>query len=430
MQSNKPDSKIQTLLSRRNLLQGGLLLGSTCYVGAGLNTLNPLGRLLPINDLAMAQTATPPAIASPVLVHFVLIDKVQASLFQKIDGTPAPGSESGDGVAQAESDFRGMGLTRLFGEPLKALPENIAVSINNTWESGSNGHSLTNSNINQAFGSVNHAFETLSQGTGMFGPIGFSIRSDANDSQDAFLASGGRPLKTFDNVNQLANTIEQSLSPLQKIQNNKNLVQALDGIVTSDKSIRDALGGLLEKAGNVTTELESSNMNQNPIETQVSAVISMYKAGLGRNFMIAVPWDDTNSGGNLTSTGGAFNLDPFSATPKIAAALVTLHQNIPNLICVSTSDGGRSQDNGDRSAGFSFMTGPNTVVKNGVIGGKFTSTNQLGQRLADAELSSGVSQPTRPQNWYATALQAASKLPGQQALSIAASVPFVAEAIA
>jgi hypothetical protein len=412
----------QFLKSRRDFIKNGLAFtGGLTLSASGLAIVPELLRSQGVAGLdTLLSYAQAQAASTPVLVQFVLIDKVQASLFQTIEGTPAPGADSQDGIAQRESTFRNLGLNELFGNSIAELPDSVALSINNTWESGSNGHSLANSQINAALGSINNAFETLSGTTGILGPVGFSIRSSANDSQDAFLGAGGRPLKTFESVESLSQTIENSVSPLRAMEANKSLVAQLDSLITSDTSIRESLNELMGKVENVAPELTAAAAAGDSVEAQVQSVISLAKAGLSRNFMIAVPWDDTNSGGDLTSGGGAFNLDPFAATPQIGQAIVRLHAAIPNLVCVSTSDGGRGPDNGDTSAGFAFMTGPADKLNNSVIGGRFTNTDQLGQTFADAALSNGTRQPSNPANWYASALKI---------LGHSIDVPHVTEAI-
>jgi hypothetical protein len=159
-----------------------------------------------------------------------------------------------------------------------------------------------------------------------------------------------------------------------------------------------------------------NNMNMPPqmadgVMQQVNSVIALYNAGVARNFMIAIPWNDTNAGNALTNAGGEFNADPFSMTPKFAQALVTLHKAIPNLVVVTTSDGGRSQDNGDQNPGLAFLTGPSSLVSNGLIGTPYTSTANLNRSSGQVTFSDGARGVASPADWYRTALVALGHKP-------------------
>lgn len=335
-------------LNRRDLIKVGTLWGATWAAGQMADDAQPV-------------FAQEPAPALPTLVHFVLIDKVQAALFQHVtDGTIPPGLDAMDGLARTAVNFRGMNLTKLFGDPLAALPESVGLVINNAWESGSGGHSLANSVVSAELGGINAAFEKLAGNTGVLGPVGFSLGSDANNSSDAFLGAGGRRMNAFTSVGHLATTLRNSIAPLLKT-DNLALLKDLDSLVSTSTGFRDNLAQLAQKVGQALPDLESAQTVTDPVMQQVKAIIALRKAGVARNFMLAVPWDDTNGGGNLTTRGGSRNLDPFSATPLIAQALVELHANISDLYCVSTSDGGRSQNNGDVGPGFGFLTGPTQV---------------------------------------------------------------------
>ncbi len=386
-------------------------LASAAAVAAG--SALPFGRLFRgLGGMAFGQAA---AGAGPTLVQFVLIDKVQACLFQKIDGTPPTGADSQGGIAQKESTFRSMGLTSLFGDGLAELPATVNLALNNTWESGTTGHSLASARLSGSFGSVNYAFEKISGGSGILGPVGFNIRSDVNASGDAFRDGNDAPLQSYTGVDKLLETVQGSIASLSALKSNAALIQKMDGLVTNDQAIRKALAPLIDKVDQVVPRLTDAAGTTDQLDAQVKAVIALSQAGLARNFMIAIPWDDTNNGGDLAKADG-----PFTSIPKIAKALVDLHKAIPELFCVSTSDGGRAADNGDASSGFAFMTGPAKTVKNVVVGGRFTSVDQLGRTFGDAALSNGSKAPSTPANWYATVLKA---------MGLGDTDPFVSETL-
>lgn len=402
------------LISRRALLgAGATLVGSQVALGL-FKTLEPLvGNGIQLDilrkallDADLAGTAyAATAATDATLVHFVLIDKVQAALFQTVPGTPPAGLDSMDGIALQSVDFRGMPLTKLFADPLMKLPDDVGFCLNNAWESGTGGHSLQNSNLGDK-GGVNHVFEQLTGGSGLLGAVGFSLRSDANDSADAFVAGSGRRMQAFPSVAQLSSTLANSLAPLSGSSADFALLQKFDALATKDMAFRTVLAELAEKVRGAVPDLTRAQGVEDPVMQQVQAVIALRNAGVCRNFMIAVPWDDTNGGGNLTTPGGSRNLSPFAATPKIAEALVALHAAIPGLVCVATSDGGRSVNNGDQSAGFAFLTGPATAVRSGIVGGHLTDTAQLGTTFTEVAHSNGEKKNSRPANWYATALKA------------------------
>ena len=365
--------------------------------------------------------------AKRTLVHIVLIDKTQTALFQHINDAAANaplGSTAQAGIAQELFNFREMPLTKLFGDALKELPVDVSFAMCNSWASGSGGHSLQNSYVNDSLGGLNAAYEKLSGGTGLLGAVGFNLRADANESKDLFLGPSRRALTTYNSVTDLATTLESSLQPLRDAKT-LEMVRFMDKLVTPKFEMRERLVALaseigasipkLKEAGAVTESVPNPQNMANMmtrgdlVMQQVRAVIELRKAGVAYNFMIAVPWDDTNGGGDLTTVGGQGRLDPFSTTPKIAQALVELHKNIPDLVCVTSSDGGRGQNNGDQSPGIAFLTGPDTIVKNGVVGGSanlYTAFSELGQPKGEVGMSDGSKAVANPADWYRTALSA------------------------
>ncbi len=417
-------------ISRRNFISysATAALGSQVGLGflASLRDLAPqspqmrmLGNAIARVDsagVAHAMQATSPA----TLVHIVIIDKVQSALFQSIPGEIPLGADAQEGVAQVTSEFRGLGLTKLFGDSLVGLPDDVALCLNNGWESGTGGHSLQNSYVSTRLGGINNAFEELSGGTGLFGPLGLSLRSDANDSADCFVSGGMRRMKTFTSTSQLATTLQNSVAPIIGSKENREMLDRFDRVVTKNAGFRDTLAALAEQVSTALPALNSASTNTDPIDQQVQAVIALHKAGVARNFMITVPWDDTNGGGNLTTPGGSKRLDPFAGTAMIGKAMKDLHAAIPNLVCVWTSDGGRGLNNSDRSAGFAMMSGPANLIRNGYVGGQYTSTEQLGNNFTDVTLSSGAKMVSRPMHWYSTALKA---------LGFDAGVEYVSEAL-
>ena len=236
------------------------------------------------------------------------------------------------------------------------------------------------------------------------GAVGFALRSAANDSADAFTGGGMRKINTFDSFQQLTTTLKNSVAPLLN-NSNLSLLKKFDSMVSKDVSFRDTLAELAHKVGDAVPSLTAAQAMTDPVKQQVEAIIALQKSGVARNFMLTVPWADTNGGGNLTTKGGSRNLDPFSATPLIAQAMVALHKAIPNLVIVTTSDGGRSANNGDQSAGFAIISRPDTVFANGILGGSFASTDQLGRNFTSVALSNNTTGVARPAQWYATALK-------------------------
>jgi hypothetical protein len=363
-------------------------------------------------------------VAKRTLVHIVLIDKTQTALFQQMSGTPPQGATAMTGIAQELMDFRGMPLTKLFAKDLQALPADVSVSMCNSWQSMSGGHSLQNSYVSDDLGGMNAAYEKLSKGTGLLGAVGFNLRASANESKDCFVGPARRALTTYSSVTDMATTLESSLLPLRD-QKTLEMVRFMDKLVTSKFEMRDRLVALAGQIGDSIPKLkEAATLTEtipNPqnmaammtrpdlVMQQVRAVIELSKAGVAFNFMIAVPWNDTNGGGDLTTAGGQGRLDPFSCVPKIAQAMVELHKNIPNLVCVTTSDGGRPQGNGDQSTGMAFLTGPDTVVKNGIVGGAsnvYTNTSELNNPKGTVGMSDGSKGVSSPADWYRTALSA------------------------
>jgi len=414
----KKGKKMEFFHSRRQTLVSGLKLLT------GYSLLNACGFLFeswfPNCRTFHGGQALGAPMEGPTLVHFVLIDKIQPALFEAIPGTIPQGSDGQGGAAQKKSDFRNMGLSKLFGDTLLGLPDSVSLSVLHAWESGNGGHSLQNSTISRDLGGVNAAFEKLSASKSLLGPVGFGFASDANNAADAFLGAGGNAMKTFSDVKSLSDTLTNSAAPIIAGKNSDSLVRSFDALASKDVKFRDTLVQLANNVLGAASDLQTAAAVADPISQQVASVIALSKAGVCRNFMIAIPYDDTNGGGSLTTAGGRFNLDPFSVTPLIGKALVDLHKAIPNLVCVSTSDGGRDVGNGDRSPGIAFMTGPATALKNGIVGAPYTSTDQLGQNFTTTKLSSGQDQVARPAQWYGTALRS---------MGLDAGVDYIPEAL-
>jgi hypothetical protein len=428
-------------LNRRNAFKLSSTFGAAGLLGGMLNNFvknaNVSDNLLLkqfLQGIAKGSTSQMASAAEQksqyTMVQIVLIDKCQAALFQHMEitdgATDVPGLKSAENAPQSSAtiraDFRGMGLTKLFADSLVELPTNISLCMNNSWQSGSGGHSLMNSYVSPLLGGLNSVFEKKVGGTGVLGPIGFGLASDANNSRDVFTSDSGRIMTTANSVSNLALTVEESVAPLV---NNKSLetVKMLDSLVQKNSTLREQLVTLGEKVGQAIPDLKTAASLQMPamggngmqtkndvVLQQVKAIIALHKAGVARNFMIAVPYDDTNGGGSLITPGGSAGLSPFEATAKIGQALVELHKAIPNLICVTTSDGGRSRNNGDQSAGFAILTGPENRVKNGFVENKtFSNTAQLtgNMGIEEVSFSDGSKGRSMPANWYATALKAA-----------------------
>jgi hypothetical protein len=395
--------------------------------GAMYQNLLAGAKLGSLNEVAYAAGNAP----KRTLVHIVLIDKTQTALFQHIaDGTPPLGADTAGGLAQTRVDFRGLPLTKLFADGLAELPPNVSMSMNVAWAKSTGNHTLVDSYIDGDLGSINSAFEILSGGTGILGAVGFNMNSNANTSRDAFTGPGQRQLTTYENVADLATTLEASTAPL-KDKSSLEMVKFMDSLVTPKFEMRDRLVDLAKKIGAAVPKIKESQaatfVNEfrppgamqngmaptqpDGVMQQVNAVIALHAAGVARNFMIAVPWNDTNAGNSLTNTGGEFNADPLSMTPKIAQAITALHKAIPDLVIVTTSDGGRSQDNGDQNPGLAFLTGPSTVVQNGIIGTPYANTANLNRASGQATFNDGSRGVTSPADWYRTSLVALGLTP-------------------
>jgi hypothetical protein len=363
-----------------------------------------------------------------VFVQFVMVDKFQAAVFNWIDpangGTAPIGLDSYGGIFQQRGDFQGMALAKPIADKLAELPPSVSVALANGWTSGSGGHSLQNSRLNASLGGVNNAFEVKSGGSGLLGVTGFSINSDANNSADVHVGANGLQLATYQNVSNLASTLESSVSPLKDAETNR-ITKILDTTVTKDTAFRDTLVKLAEQIGSAVPAIKSAStlqtarfgaamggmMNNNGllndvVMQQANAAVALYQSGVCRNFMIGVPYDDTNGGGNLANPGGSAGYDPLTGFMKYVEALVYLHQNIPNLVTVSSTDGGRGQNNGDQANGFAVLTGPDCRLKPGFIDGlSYTSYTQLGNNAGQHRMSNGGSMVANNVHTYATALK-------------------------
>jgi len=326
------------------------------------------------------------------------------------------------GQALVESGFRSRGLTQLFGDSLVGLPTDVALCINNAWSSNVGGHNLSTANLGMEYGGFNSYFEEGlkdSGGSSLFGAVGIALQSDANNSEDAFIARGGTKMKAFSSVSELKMTIENAIRPLTGANETMGMIKTFDAYATKDKEFRDRLGELAEMMGGALPDLEVAEQLADPIMKQARAIIASHKAGISKNFMMTVPHDDTNGGGDLTNPGGEKSLSPLQTTPLIGQAIVEMHKAIPNLIVVSCGDGGRGNNNNDQGPGMAFITGPSSLIRDTTLA-TVSDVSQVGQNFADIQLSDGSRAVSTQANWLATALRAAG---------ISIDVPHVSEAL-
>lgn len=395
MSNNK--NKTNKALNRRDLITLGAKGAITA--GVGLNALGMLGSQLPNSGLlgsikelasigelnAVADTLT--ASAMPV-IQIVLIDKLQQALLFPVTETLGTGDLPGlDGVNNGNNamfdgapingqalpanamTWRGIQMTALFANRLAGMNPNYNITFLPQFTSNAGGHSLQNTDMGMDKGGLNYILESKSK-TGLMGAIGFEIQADANNSRDSFVAPGRVPMSTYKSVAQLRSTLKNSVGPLTSPQQFLAARQKLDALAAKNDKINQALLGIRDQVNSVMAPLLEAMTANDIVKQQVRSVIALAKGGssLAGNFMIAIPWDDTNGGGNLANPGGQAGINPYSGVAMLAWAYNEISRELPNAITVTTSDGGRSRNNGDAALGMAIITGPSTHVANGVDG--------------------------------------------------------------
>jgi hypothetical protein len=353
--------------------------------------------------------------------QIVLCDKIQSALFQYINpdggGTAPIGLNSYTGLAQQLSPFRDMKLTKLFGDSLAELPGSTSLCISNACSSGSGGHSLQNSVFPSTNQGINAFFEKQFPSNSGIGPVIFNVRSDANDAADAAVGTMSyKPEVTPPNANSVTLLQHGLLEQAKSLSFKHTLMQKLDLLKPYPAEIKTQLTETGIKLENTITKvLEASSQPQYTnfngevrfdfFMAQVNTVIELQKAGLSNNFSIGLVYDDTNGGGNLTNPGGEFGISPYEAVRLLARGLVAIHKAIPNAVCVSVTDGGRTQNNADQALCMGFMTAPSTRLKNGVLGNQYLSTYNDLSLSRTLPLSSGTTGLVNTAQWLNLALK-------------------------
>lgn len=385
MSSNKSKLDAQSTVSRRDAISGtakgavGIKMATSVLAGGG--------------SLLTSRPAIAAAGTAPVLV-ICLIDKIQSALIHKCPGdlgaTDLPGLDGTNATYRGKSlanlatqhmTWRNIpDLTALFAQSLidanMADDYNLAIVTQGTSDSG--GHSLQNANLSREKGSVNYALQVQAKGnSGLLGPVGFEVRADANNSREAFVGPNLVPMKTFSNVAEILDLLRNSIAGVSGKEKFLNFRGQLDQLATKNdatlknlKQIRDMVEPALKPLGDAMAAADI-------VEQQLLAIIALEKAGLANNFMLAIPWDDTNGGGNLTNGGGQAGINPYSGTAMLANVYATLSRLAPHFVTVTAFDGGRSRNNGDSAGGLFIVSGKTGVVNNGMFGA-YTPVGALG----------------------------------------------------
>ena len=388
-----------TQLDRRQILKYGLrsVAGAAC-LGSGLETLLRHGH--GVEAFAQATAAAP----YPV-IQICLIDKVQQALIFPATGTIAAGDLNGldgDGLTYRGEDlggqalpgnavsFRGMQLTALFGNRLQAgLADGYNLAFIPQFTSQAGGHSLLNTDLSVDEGGMNFLIDQQGTSRGLLGFVGFNISGDANDSRDAAVAPGRIPLPTYDNAGQIRDTLRNTIAPLNADQAFLDFRRRLDGLAIRDSRVLDTLLGIRERVNPVLPGLAAASEAADIVDSQLSSVIALANAGLAHNFMIAIPWDDTNGGGDLGNGGGQARISPVEGVAMLAEVYNRLSRELPRAITVTVSDGGRSRNNGDAAGGLAIVSGPADLVQHTVLG-QITALGNLGNTGAMARAGSDI----------------------------------------
>ena len=394
-------------LKRRDVIRYGLA-GGLALNGAGPLTMVPgrIGRLLGGDNRAAAEELS--TMARPV-IQICLIDKIQQAMLLKTSGDTGEGDLNGltgsgltfngqdlEGLALPGNtlSYRGIEMTGLFYEFLKGMNENYSIAMMPQFSSEAGGHNLGGTNFGDNKGGLNYLIQNNTENQGMLGFVGYNIRSDANDSRDASVDQTGTPLPTYDDVAQVYRTLRNTVAPLKSPQNFLDFRTKLDRLAGKNDGIVSALLAIRDKVDPVIPALMEASGAQNQVLAQLDSVIELAKAGLGSNFMITIPWDDTNGGGNLSNPGGSFRLTPLEGIAMLAHIYKTISLRLPEAVTVVVSDGGRSRNNGDAAGGMSIVTGPKELIHQGVFGTPskiedLGNANRIGRAGIEYNMSDG-----------------------------------------
>jgi hypothetical protein len=383
------------------------LVASLSEVIPDIGPLTRVRRLLSSADPeALAQALKP--VANP-MINICVVDKTTQALVSRVSSA---GAGTGDlnglagtglnhkgvsvaGQAITDATWRGLNLTELFARPLMGMQDGYSLAIFSRFTSNSGGHSLQNANLGMDLGSANYVAEQSKVANGLLGPVGFAMQADANNSRDAFVGPGRVPMATFANVSELLSTVKDSVSAIAaKGTEQYKLRQSLDNLAISNNQSAKTLIAIRDSTEPALAPLRAAAAEGDVVSRQLGAIIALAKAGLCSNFMLTIPFDDTNGGGNLTTNGGSAGLNPYIGHIMLAEIYARLAVELPGAITFLTNDGGRSRTNGDAAAGFNMVSGPSSMIKTGIYG-SFPTLAELGDNGAvaasgtDIRLSNG-----------------------------------------
>jgi len=395
------------IFARRELIIQGvkLSLGGAGLSMLGVDTLLPqanpvLTRVMKLlqlpSGLALAQADSA---ATPV-IQICCIDKMSIPLIFPARGTINTGDLTGlDGTenyngaplgaatgANGTANWRGLDVTALWNNAISGIKDGYNLRFYTQFTSNSGGHSLQNADLSLEKGGLNYLIEKGAAKKGLLGPVGFAIRGDANNSRESFVAPGRTPMQTYDSVMNLRATLKASVAALSTSEESLAMRKSLDRLATQNDKAMANLLKIRDMINPVLDPLSAAAGDGDIVRQQLKAVIALAKAGIGSNFMIAIPWDDTNGGGNLTTEGGQAGISPMTGAAMLADVYKTLSSELPQAVTVLVSDGGRSANNGDAAAGLSIISGPATLVPETKVVGVIPQTQDLGNngRVAQA----------------------------------------------
>lgn len=114
------------------------------------------------------------------------------------------------------------------------------------------------------------------------------------------------------------------MAPLNAPEQFLNFRKSLDQLATKNDQVLSTLLGIKELVEPVLPSLLTAASAPDIVQAQTDSVIALAKQGLGSNFMIAIPLDDTNGGGNLSNPGGNFNIPPLVGAAMLADVYVKI----------------------------------------------------------------------------------------------------------
>jgi hypothetical protein len=235
-------------------------------------------------------------------------------------------------------------------------------------------------------------------------------------------------MQSYASVTDLIETVRSSAEPLRRLTSGDGaaLWRQLNQLAVKDPRQGKLLEDLSTRLLDAVPELEKAeaireNNTPDVVMQQANAIATLHKAGLSRNFMLAIPVADTNAGGNLSQGRNGRSLSPVDGVRKMGEAIAYLVKNIPGVVISVTADGGRDQANGDSSRGATaFLIGPADKVKTTFLE-PYPTYAQIGTEHAQLTLSNGQTVTTAsPGQWYSTTLRA---------MGVSVDVPYVPDVL-